>query len=304
MNINYKSLIFIFILLVTFASSCHWNDFKKGEKGYQYKIVREGNGPEFENNHFILMHMDYYYEDDSLLFSWNEKNIPVTLQYIDSVWENSGQIYHGMNKLKVGDSAVFKVDCADLYEVAFRRGIPHGLNPFGEITVYVGIEGMLDRNEFRLWQADQFQVRQAMAQRLRQEQLVEDMILIDIHLEEQGIIPMEFESGIRYVIREEGAELQPQKGDEVSIHYKGYMLDGTEFNSTYDTDEPATFTLGAKRVIPAWEEGVATMSLGAKYTFYVPSQYAYGVRGMEGIVEPNTVVVYDIELLEIDKKGN
>ena len=96
MRINSNYITVILSLLVLSIYSCTSDGFKEGETGYRYKIVRDGEGPVFENNQYILMYMDYYYEDDSLLFTWTEKNTPVTLQYVDTIWDRSGQIYHGL----------------------------------------------------------------------------------------------------------------------------------------------------------------------------------------------------------------
>jgi FKBP-type peptidyl-prolyl cis-trans isomerase len=304
MSINHNPLIFIIAILVVLMSSCNEKDFKTGETGYQYKIVRNGDGPLFENNNYILMYMDYYYEDDSLLFTWTEKNIPVTLQYIDTIWERSGPIYHGLKKLKVGDSAIFKVKCSDLYEVAFRGNIPYGLNPFSDITVEIGIMSMLEPAQFRLWKANLFKIKREEIQKRKEQQLLEDISLIDIYMEEQGLVGMELESGIRYIIHEDGSGKKPEKGDQVLIHFNGYLLDGTQFDSSYDRNEPYEFTLGARSVISGWEESVAEMTLGSKITFYLPSELAYGERGLGEMVNPNTVVVFDLELLDIKKKGN
>ncbi len=304
MRINSNHITVILSFLVLSIYSCTSDGFKEGETGYRYKIVRDGEGPVFENNQYILMYMDYYYEDDSLLFTWTEKNTPVTLQYVDTIWERSGQVYHGLKKLKVGDSAIFKVNCANLYEVAFKSNIPYGLNPFSEITIQIGIIKMLEPTEFRMWQANLFKTRREKIQKRKEQQLLEDISLIDIYLEEQGLIGMELESGIRYIVREQGSGKKPEQGDQVLIHFMGYLLDGTQFDSSYDRNEPHEFTLGARSVIPGWEQSVAEMLLGSKMTFYLPSELAYGERGLGEMVGPNTVVVFDLELLDIKKKGN
>ena len=123
MNTNPKHVLSIIIILALFFSSCNHDEFKTSDKGYKYKIVREGKGPEFQDNMFILMNMDYFYENDSLLFTSADRGVPVSMQYIDTLWDGRGQIYQGLKSLKVGDSAIFKVKCSDLYEVSFRGNI-------------------------------------------------------------------------------------------------------------------------------------------------------------------------------------
>ena len=303
MNLNHKQLFFIISLLLVFISSCSLNDFKTDDSGYEYKIVRKGNGPSFINNHYIFMNMDYYYEEDSLLFTSTEKGIPVTLQFTDTVWDKNGQIYQGLKRLKVGDSAIFKVNCADLYEVSFRGNIPYGLNPFSDITVYIGITDMMTATEFRKWQANLFETQKELLKADREQQLFEDIALIDLYLEESGLIAMELESGIRYIMHDEGNGIKPEKQDRVVIHYTGYLLDGTKFDSSYDKQEPFEFILGTANIIQGWQQSVAEMSIGSKYTFYIPSSLAYGEVGLGEIIGPNTVIVFDMELLDIKKKG-
>jgi FKBP-type peptidyl-prolyl cis-trans isomerase len=145
--------------------------------------------------------------------------------------------------------------------------------------------------------------RQEILKAKREQQLFEDMALIDMHLEESGIIPLELESGIRYIVKKEGSGIKPVKQDKVVIHYSGYLLDGTKFDSSYDKQEPFEFVLGGGNVIQGWHQSVAEMSLGSEYIFYLPSSLAYGEAGRGELIGPNTVIVFDIELLDIKKKG-
>ena len=135
-------------------------------------------------------------------------------------------------------------------------------------------------------------------------QLEEDVNKIDKYLEENNIDAKKSNTGLRYVIHDEGLGSTPQAGNIVIVHYVGTFLDGTKFDSSYDRNEPYEFTLGARSVISGWEECVAEMPLGSKITFYLPSELAYGERGLGEMVDPNTVVVFDFELLDIKKKGN
>lgn len=304
MNTNPKYELTVILILVLFLSSCNDDEFKNTDKGYKYRIVRAGQGPEFQDNQFILMNMSYYYGDDSLLFTSSDKGVPVSMHYIDTLWDDRGQLYQGLKSLKVGDSAIFKVKCANLYEVSFRGNIPYGLNPNAEITVYVGIIDMLDQTRFRIWQGSLIQSRQEKMRERREQQFLEDINLIDLHLEEEGILAMELESGIRYVIKNSGDGRRPEEGDRIRMHYVGYLLDGTQFDSSYDKGEPLEYELGSGNVIRGWDESVAIMSEGAEYTFYVPSRLAYGETGQGNLILPNSVLVFNIELLEILKKGN
>ena len=106
------------------------------------------------------------------------------------------------------------------------------------------------------------------------------------------------ESGIQYEVISEGEGEKPKATDTVKVHYKGTLINGETFDSSYDRGQPATFPLN--RVIPGWTEGVQLMSVGSKYKFTIPSNLAYGPMGNQAI-PGNSVLVFDIELLEIQK---
>jgi FKBP-type peptidyl-prolyl cis-trans isomerase len=111
----------------------------------------------------------------------------------------------------------------------------------------------------------------------------------------EGVITTK--SGLQYKVIKEGTGAVPKGTDKVKVHYKGTLIDGTEFDSSYKRGEPASFFLN--RVIPGWTEGVQLMKVGATYKFFIPANLAYGQRGSRNI-GPNAVLIFDIELLGIE----
>ncbi len=108
------------------------------------------------------------------------------------------------------------------------------------------------------------------------------------------------ESGIQYVVLSEGNGEKPAATDTVKVHYKGTFLNGETFDSSYDRNEPAVFPLN--RVIKGWTEGVQLMPVGSKYKFTIPSDLAYGPNGNPPRIPGNSVLEFEIELLEIQKQ--
>ena len=104
-------------------------------------------------------------------------------------------------------------------------------------------------------------------------------------------------SGLQYLVVEEGKGKSPKATDTVLVHYKGMLLNGTEFDSSYKRNEPISFPLN--QVIPGWTEGVQLMKEGGKYRFFIPSNLAYGSRGAGGAIGPDETLVFDVELLKV-----
>lgn len=107
-------------------------------------------------------------------------------------------------------------------------------------------------------------------------------------------------TGLQYMVVSEGKGAKPAKTDTVVVDYKGTLIGGDEFDSSYKRGEPAEFPVN--RVIPGWTEALQLMSVGSKYKLFIPSELAYGEQGPPGI-GPNQVLVFDVELKEI-KKGD
>lgn len=104
-------------------------------------------------------------------------------------------------------------------------------------------------------------------------------------------------SGLQYKITKEGTGKNPKATDTVVVHYKGTLLDGKEFDSSYKRGEPAEFPLN--QVIKGWTEGLMYLSEGGKATLYIPSELAYGKRGAGRDIGPDETLIFDVELLKI-----
>ena len=109
----------------------------------------------------------------------------------------------------------------------------------------------------------------------------------------------ETDSGLRYKILQKGEGKSAEKGNMVSVHYKGLLADGTVFDSSYKRNQPLDFQVGVGQVIPGWDEGICLLDVGDKARLVIPSDLAYGSAGAGGVIPPNATLVFDVELMGI-----
>jgi FKBP-type peptidyl-prolyl cis-trans isomerase FkpA len=104
-------------------------------------------------------------------------------------------------------------------------------------------------------------------------------------------------SGLQYKVLREGSGKSPKATDVVVVNYRGTLINGKEFDSSYKSGKPIEFPLN--RVIPGWTEGVQLMKEGATYEFYIPPNLAYGSRGAGGVIGPDETLIFEVELLQV-----
>ena len=107
------------------------------------------------------------------------------------------------------------------------------------------------------------------------------------------------ESGLQYVDMQSGSGAAAKAGDQVSVHYTGWLTDSVKFDSSLDRGQPFSFALGQRQVIAGWDEGVAGMQPGGRRQLVIPSELGYGAAGAGGVIPPNATLIFEVELLEI-----
>ena len=132
---------------------------------------------------------------------------------------------------------------------------------------------------------------------LGEKNLGEGKLFLEENSTTEGVIVLP--SGLQYQILREGTGPKPQPTDQVSTHYIGAFLDGTEFNNSYQEGQPAIFPVN--RVIPGWTEALQLMKVGAKWKLWIPPDLGYGEEGRGEMIPPNSTLVFEVELLSIVK---
>ncbi len=163
--------------------------------------------------------------------------------------------------------------------------------------VYTGTRPRLDREELQTVLKRQSERIRAKQKKVAQKNLDAGQTFLAENRKQEGLV--ELKDGLQYIVVREGKGAKPTPGDTVVVHYRGTHLDGTEFDSSYKRNEPATLPI--KGVIKGWQEALTRMPVGSKWRIFVPARLAYGPRGAGAAIGPNETLIFDVELLDIKK---
>lgn len=201
---------------------------------------------------------------------------------IDSVSYTLGYFY-GQNLANEGVES--------LEDDKFLAGLNQAFNEDDPVIENSGMQVLM-----QTFQQEIAQNRQARQEEEASGNIAEGEEFLQENAEKEDV--MVTESGLQYRVVEEGTGAQPTAEDEVEVHYRGTLISGEEFDSSYERGEPATFPLN--RVIPGWTEGLQLMNEGATYEFFVPAELAYGNNPPPGSpIQPGSVLIFEVELLDI-----
>lgn len=313
---TFKTLVAL--LVVVALQSCNDSE-KKTASGMTYTLVKEGDGEPIADGEYLLMNMEYKDEKDSVWMTTAEQAIPIVVPKNDSLWSSSeGSIEQIFNELSKGDSVTFKISIAKFFENTVKSEMPPTVNKEGTLTFNVGVQDVLSQEEFMSWQQEMMAKQQKKQEADAAKQLTDDVTAIEKFLKENNIEAQKTESGIFYVMKEEGTGEQASAGDTVKVNYAGHVLNGPFFDTNDEAlakekdlfneqraaqggYAPLEFVLGQGRVIKGWDEGIALLKEGGKATLYIPSPLAYGPRQRSAEIVANSILVFDVELVDVVK---
>jgi len=267
---------------LAFFTSCNKDsERKKTEGGLEYQIIEDSSGAPAAFGDVITLHITYRNFKDSLLGSTYAKGQPVVNKLEKPMFK--GSIEEGLTMLSKGDSALFWIPLDSIY-----KGMPDSLFP-----------KHLPKGTFICYGVKMINVEKPADTQKNQENT------IAAYAEKTKLTFNKTESGLRYVITQEGSGISPQVGDTVAVHYTGRLAtNDMVFDSSVPRGEPFKFPVGQKMVIAGWDEGLPLMKEGSKATFVIPSSLGYGEMGTPGgPIPPNAVLVFDIELLKVIKQS-
>ncbi len=279
--------------------------------GIKYTYIEEGDQAP-KDGEFVIYNFSMRNDEDSTIVDSYVDRTPQYYQFVDSLMAQEVGVGEIIRVLKNGDSIVVNLTAAQLYSNGM--GIPPFMQEDDQLQISIGVLAVLkDQTELSDWMRKFNEESARIEEENSKVTFQKDVKTIDAFLAEKGLEPTVItESGVRVVIEQAGTGENAQAGQEVSVNYFGTLLDGAVFD-TNDAEkakennvfmegrnyEPFTFQLGAGMVIKGWDEGLAALNKGAKAKLYIPSTLAYGSRARSEVIKANSILVFDVELLEI-----
>lgn len=304
---------FFFLSLVLFSfliTSCRQSlhpGYEKTSGGLYYRFHRENDsGRKPKPGEVLFCHMSLSLkteEGDSLLYTSEQyPDLPggIRLLPLDSNYFK-GDIAEGLAMMKTGDSASFIVNADSFFLKRFQlEELPPEIRPGSELVFEIGLVEVQSEDETRRRiMALASQERAANHESLKQLE-EEEPATLQRYLETKQIKEKPTNSGLIYMSTLAGNGPKVKKGQKVTVHYTGYLLNGKKFDSSFDHDQPFVFTLGQGEVIAGWDEGIALMRVGGSATLIVPSQLAYGSNGRPPVIPPFSPLVFDVQLINAE----
>lgn len=296
---RYTSLLVALLAGLGISCSGSEGDTLTTDSGIKYEYIKKGTGEVPPVGGYWALNVEYFKENGEKMFSSADQGGPMTMGYFADFPKN-GSIEECLSIVGNGDSAVFEISADSLYKYSAGRGTPPDMVGT-KIKLYVSVDDIYTSDEYV-----------AMMEKKEKEQIAKEKSEIEKYLDDNNIAYEVTENGLYYSMIEEGSGAHPEPGQTVRVNYKGYTMDGTVFDTSIKEEaekagifnprrpyEPLEFPIGQQKVIKGWDQGIALIAEGGKAKLIVPSPLGYGTRGMGNAIGPNTILIFDVELVEV-----
>jgi FKBP-type peptidyl-prolyl cis-trans isomerase FkpA len=305
-----KNSVLLFVLVAMIGVAC--SDSKETASGLKYNVLRKGDGVVATPGQILIMDFIFMDSKDSVWNDSRKNDFPTMVMAQDSVPAGDG-VLEVFQLLSKGDSVTFQIPSKTLFEKTFRSQIPPGVDSTGLFTFHIGVRDIVSEEQAKTIQDNIVAKQNEKAMLAEMEQLQKDTTSIVDYLKKNSIVAQQTPSGLRYIITQAGKGENAKSGQQVKVHYAGYLLDGTCFDSSIESVarannvfnearkpyQPLEVMLGYQQVIPGWEEALSLMNKGSKMTVFIPSTLAYGPQRRSEVIAENSILKFDMEMLEI-----
>ncbi|MEO6168363.1 MAG: FKBP-type peptidyl-prolyl cis-trans isomerase [Chitinophagales bacterium] len=281
---NKMPSFFPLLLMVIVFYSCNQEpDYKKTPNDLEYKVLVDKDQPKAKIGEVIKYNVYWRKMNDSLFLSTKDKDIPLYSQ-VDSP-KFKGDPLEVLAMMGAGDS----VSCKVPVDLIFRGNPPAFLKKGDFMKLDITVDQVLSKEEYEKIMMSQSET-----------QLQSEVKNIESYMTQNGLKGIKTPSGIYVVMESEGTGKQPANGSLVKVAYRGMLLNGQQFDSSMEPGgQPYQFTIGQHSVIQGWDEGIPYFKEGGKGKLLIPSALGYGERGNGQKIPPNSTLVFDIQLVEV-----
>jgi FKBP-type peptidyl-prolyl cis-trans isomerase len=306
---NYKSFVALLALLTGASTMSSCQKTKVTEKdAVEYTYIKEGS-EKASNGSFLLYNLEITTANDSVIYSTLTQPFPGYLMANDSITPQNGmdEIFLSLRK---GDSITFEAAA----KIIFNGNQPAPIKEDDVIKVRLGAYDVKTESEMQAYYEEVMKKEQEKSAERAKALLVEEAKTIESYIAEKGLTAQKTENGLYYVIETEGTGDSTTAGTTMYVNYAGYLLNGTLFDTSYPEIakannvfseerpyEPLPVNVGMGQVIPGWDEGLMLLKKGSKAKFIIPSPLAYGENGAGELIPANSILVFDVEVTDVQK---
>lgn len=307
---NHKSLLAILVLMLGtgIMSSCQKKTKVTEKDGIEYTYIKEGT-ESAPNGSFLLYNLEITTGTDSVIYSTAQQPFPGYLMANDSLPPTNGMDEIFLT-LKKGDSIQFQSTA----KVIFGENFPPFMKAEDMVKVKLGAFEIMDQAAIETFFNSTMEAEDKKKAERAVGLVAEEGKTIEAYIQEKGLTALKTESGLYYVIEKEGTGEATTPGTTMYVNYAGYLLDGTLFdtslpdiakaNNMFDEQRPyeaLPVNVGMGQVIPGWDEGLMLLKKGSKGKFIIPSPLGYGENGAGAMIPPNSILVFDVEVTDVQK---
>lgn len=293
------SLSALFALLILAACSSPSAD-RETPNGVPYTIHTAGDGEKLVEGMVAYIHVNMR-TTDSLLFSTQDAGetqaVPVPPDSIPG--DQMDPVRDVLRFLSVGDSATLTFQIDTIPQFQLPPALQGQENVYYDVTVYEALDEVAFQARQEAKQAELAAVAAEVRERGEERRSFANGVY---EAYKTGTLEdvQTTESGLSYVIHEQGSGARPEPNQGVSVHYIGMLTaDGSIFDQSFLEGNPIQFPIGVGRVIPGWDEGIALLTVGSKAKLIIPANLGYGARGAGGVIPPNATLIFEVELVAV-----
>ena len=294
-----KNILFAAGATLLIASCKNNVDFKKTKGGMPYKLFTEGKGAKPVEGDILKLQFIRKI-NDSVLVSTYQQGAPAYIPY--SSQTQPYDISEVMSQVHKGDS-IYAVQLVDSFMARNPQSVPPNFKKGDKVITMVKILDIFKSPEAARKDEAETKERAFSTDPAIKAQMSKDAGLLNEYMSKNGIQAQKTKNGVLVQVSAQGTGPKVEAGKFVSLKYKGYTLDGNVFDTNMDTSfkhtEPLDFVIGSGGMMKGFEEGVMILKKGDKAKLLIPSSLGYGAQGNGGAIQPNSNLVFDIEVLDV-----